>query len=228
MAKKILALCAALMAFAVVPAVASATNSPELRDPLGPVLANSTILATSNAKAVMTDASNGSVILECETALMTGKVTKNDGSNIEGDIEKAEFHNAGGAGCTGAFGAAVPVTPSTTSNPGTNGLPWCIRSTSTMVTDEFQVRGNSCNNLARPIRFILHAPFGNECIYQRTAAIIGTFTTGTGKTVLSITAGAGSEFERLSGAFPCPAKARLAMSFTLETDVSPFERVDIL
>jgi len=227
MAKKILVFVAAIMALAVVPAAASATNSPELTENGTPVKVGEKISATSVGKTIMTNASSGATVVECDTALMTGPVTKNDGSNVEGTIEKAEFHNTGGGGCSGALGT-VTVTPSTTSNPATNGLPWCIRSTSTMVTDEFQVRGNSCSGLSRPIRFILHTAFG-ECVYQRTAAIVGTFITGIGKTTLSIsTANAGSEFEKLSGGFQCPEKARLGMTFTLETDVSPFTRIDII
>jgi hypothetical protein len=225
MAKKILVFVAAIMALAVVPAAASATNSPEAVESGGTkVLVGSKILATNTETTKMTDI-NGNTVLSCENAWMTGEVTKNDGSNVEGTITAAEFKNKETTTCSGTLGSAVQVTPHPGSNPSTNGLPWCIRSTSTMATHEFQVRGNSCSGLARPIRFILHAPFGNECVYQRTAAIPGTYTTGIGSTTLAISK---VEFERLSGAFPCPDKAFLDMKFTLETDVSPFARVDII
>jgi hypothetical protein len=219
MAKKILAFCAALLAFAAMPAVAAATNSPELTENGTKVEVGKSIQATSVGETLLTD-SSGNVVLRCDTATMSGSVTKNDGSNVEGNITAANFHNTGGGGCSGSLGSTVVVT----TNPATNGLNWCIRSTSTMATHEFQVRGNSCSGLARPIRFILHAPFGNECVYQRTAAIPGTYTTGIGKTVLSIS---GVEFERLSGGFPCPAVGKLDMSFTLETGGTN-TRVDII
>jgi hypothetical protein len=219
MAKKILALCAALMAFAVVPAVASATNSPELRDSSGAVAVNSTILATNSGNTVMTDI-NGNTLLSCQTATLTGTVIKNDGSNIEGNITSALFKNHETSTCSGSIGATT-VTP----NPGTNGLPWCIRSTSAMVTDEFQLRGNECAKASRAIRFVLDLPFGIVCTYQRSAAVVGSFTTGEGKTVLSISK---QEFPLLEGGFGCPSAGYLDMTFTLETDASPFARIDIV
>jgi len=227
MAKQILAFCAVIMAFAAMPTLASATNSPELTENGTQVKVGEKILATSVEKMIMTNPSSGATFIECDTVLMTGLVTKNDGSNVELTIEMEETHNTGSGGCSGALGTIV-FTPSTTSNPSTNGLPWCIRSTSTMITDEFQMRGNACNGLARPIRRILHTGFG-ECVYQRTAAVLGTFVTGIGKTTLSIsTANAGSEFAKLSGNFQCPEKARFGMTFTLESDAFPFARLDII
>jgi hypothetical protein len=225
MAKKILVFVAAIMALAVVPAAASATNSPEAVESGGTkVPVGSKILATNTETVKLTDV-NGNTVLSCGKAWLTGEVTKNDGSNVEGTISGAEFHNVESTTCSGIIGSDVQVTPHPGSNPSTNGLPWCIRSTSTMATHEFQVRGNSCSGLTRPIRFVLHAPFANECVYQRTAAIPGTFTTGIGSTTLAISK---VEFERLSGSSPCPDKGFLDMRFTLHTDVSPYARIDLI
>ncbi|HEX6781013.1 MAG TPA: hypothetical protein VF125_03175 [Solirubrobacterales bacterium] len=221
MAKKILVLVAAIMAFGVVPAVASATNSPELVETGGKTVeVGKKILATNVGNTLMTDGSTNT-LLSCQTATMTGTVTKNDGSNVEGNIADATFKNHETSTCSGILGATT-----VTSTPATNGVPWCIRSTSTMATDEFQVRGNECSKAQRPIRFILDLPFGVVCTYQRTNAITGTFTTGEGKTVMSISH---VEFPLLeSVGFGCPSAGYLDMSFTLETDESPFARVDII
>lgn len=216
MAKKILVFVAAIMALAVVPAAASATNSPELVETtaggtVDRLATGSLIQGTNTAPTKMTNAS-GEVLLECETATMTGSVTKNDGSNVEGNITANSFINdVSGPDCSGILGPTL-----VTANPATNGLNWCLRSTSTMATDEFQVRGNSCASLARPIRFVLDVTFtGQTCIYQRTSAIPGTFTTGH-ESVLSIS---GVEFPLAEGSsFGCPSKGFLDMSFLLETD----------
>jgi hypothetical protein len=209
MAKKILVFVAAIMALAVVPAAASATNSPELTENGTKVEPGKLIQATNVGNTLMTDA-NTNTLLSCEVATMTGSVTKNDGSNVEGNITDATFKNSASENCSGSIGS-TKVTPTAA----TNGFPWCIRSTSTMATDEFQVRGNSCANLARPIRFVLDLPFGIVCTYQRTAAIPGTFTTGVGKTEMSISH---VEFPLLEGGFGCPSAGYLDMKFTLETD----------
>src|SRR4051794_30503278 len=109
MAKKILAICAALMAFAAMPAIASATNSPELVENGTRVEVGKFIQATNSGNTLMTDAS-GNTILSCEVATMTGSVTKNDGSNIEGNITAATFKNTGSENCSGSIGS-TKVTP---------------------------------------------------------------------------------------------------------------------
>jgi hypothetical protein len=209
MAKKILVFVAAIMALAVVPAAASATNSPELVHQGALVKAGTLIQATNIGATTMKNAA-GENLVSCEKAALTGNVTKNEGGNVEGDITAASFENIGAVDCSGILGA-TRVTPTAT----TNGLPWCLRSTTTMLTDEFQVRGNSCNNLARPIRFVLHPTLlGTTCTYQRTAAIPGTFTTSSTTSELSIS---NVEFTLLEGGFGCPATGFLNMKFEMET-----------
>ena len=216
MAKKILVFVAAIMALAVVPAAASATNSPQLVDTtaggtVDPLAVGALIQATNTEPTVMTNEAE-EALLKCETATMTGAVTKNDGSNVEGNITANSFRNHETIDCNGILGPTV-----VNANPATNGLNWCIRSTSTMVTDEFQVRGNSCASLARPIRFVLNVTLtGQTCVYQRSSAIPGTFTTGH-ESVLSISQ---IEFPLLAelSSFGCPTKGFLDMKFLLETD----------
>jgi hypothetical protein len=222
MAKKILALCAAIMAFAVVPSVASAANSPELVESGGGTVAvGSLIEGTNIGNTLMTDIS-GNTLLSCDIATLTGKVSKNDGSNVEGDISTASFKNLSASTCSGSIGATL-VTPSHSSNPSTNGLPWCIRSTTAMATDEFQVRGNKCSEAARPIRFILHVPLIGECTYQRTSPVVGSFSTGIGSTTLTISK---VEFPKIAGSSLCPSAGFLDMTFMLETDGTS-TRIDI-
>jgi hypothetical protein len=224
MAKKILVFVAAIMALAVVPAAASATNSPELVEETAPgvvdkVEPGSLIEATNIGETLMTDV-NGNTLVKCQTATLTGTVTQNDGSNVQGNISHATFRNHETTTCSGSLGATT-----VTANPATNGLNWCIRSTSTMATDEFQVRGNSCASLARPIRFVLDLPFGVVCTYQRTAAVPGTFVTGLGKTQLTISK---VEFPLLEGGFGCPSAGYLDMTFMLETDNETAKRLDLI
>jgi hypothetical protein len=204
---------AAFAAFAVAPSIASATNSPEITHPTGTRLATGTkIEATNIGTTIMTDASTNTLV-ECSTATMTGTLTKNDGSNVEGNITSASFSGTGSGGtCTGSFGN-ITVTP----NPATNGMPWCLRSTSTMATDEFQLRGNECSKAVRAIRFVLDAPFGATCTYQRGSAVVGTLTTHPEDAVLHVSH---VEFPLLEGSFICPGAGYLDMSFTLETDGS--------
>jgi hypothetical protein len=216
MGKKLITACmalAAFAAFAVMPAGASATNDPDLTFPTGTLMPiEEKIEGTNIGKTIMTNAAHEPVV-ECDTATMTGKLVKNDGSNVEGTIEKAEFKNHTASTCTSSSLGNVTVN----ANPATNGLHWCLRSTSTMATDEFQVRGGGCNQLARPIRFILQGAFGVTCTYQRTAALSGTYKTHPEDAILSITT---VEFPLLEGGFLCPSAGFLDMTFTLEKDTT--------
>jgi hypothetical protein len=218
---------AAFAAFAVMPAVASATNSPELLESGTRVATGTRILGTSEGTIYLRSGPDvtSSILTSCETSHMTGTLTKNDGSNIEGTIENAAFegydaeHREGE--CESAFGKL------TVTNGVGNGLPWCLRSTSTMATDEFQLRGNSCANAARGITFVLDSTTIGECKYERTTLtgpVKGTFITG-GTATASI---AGQEFKKEAGSFLCPEKGYLFMSFIIEKDVSPFPVLTII
>jgi hypothetical protein len=219
MGKWIFCLCVAMAAMAASPAGAMATNSPELVENGTRVEPGNLINGTKVTNALFTD-SSGNILLSCEVATLTGQVTKNDGSNVEVTISSAIFTNAGGANCSGSLGSTK-----VTMNPTTNGLPWCLRSTTTMATDEFQIRGNSCAGASRSMRYVLDLPFGVECTYQRSAARIGSFTTGIGKTILSSTT---AESPLQEGSFGCPSALFLDLSFTLETDDAGTNRVDLV
>lgn len=215
MHRKLITACmalAAFMAFAVVPSISSA--SPELTHPTGTTLkVGSKIDATNVGDTLMTDAGGG-VLTRCSSATMTGTVTSNTGTAIAADISTATFSGtAAGGACTGSFGSTTP-TP--------KNLPWCIKSTKT--ADQFEVRGGACSEASKPITFILDAPFGVECKYSRTSAILGTFATHPSDAVLTISK---VEFPGESTPFPCPSTGYLDMSFTLETDTPTAEPIYI-
>jgi len=216
---KLIRACVALAAFAAlaVPATASAENDITLQQPTGTSLAPThastiPVAGTSIGKTEMLDSSGG-VLVSCDTAVMTGNLETNTHTAVEGTITSAAFHDVGGPAdpCQGSIGS-VTVTPSAA----TNGLPWCLRSTNTMKTDEFQVRGNNCTGPPRAIRFVLHTAVG-QCTYERTGAISGTFTTHPSAAVLSIS---NQEFKRIAGSFLCPANGFLKMSFALERETA--------
>jgi hypothetical protein len=214
MSKKLIMACMAVAAFAafVAPATALATNDPDLTcDQGGSLCAVGTkIVGTNVGVLLMTDA-NTNVLTECSSATMTGTVTKNDGSNVEGTIETATFSGTGTNGeCTSSFGGITVET-----NIG-NGVPWCLRSTSTMTTNEFQVRGNSCSLASRSITFVLNSTTIGKCRYNRPTPAPGTYTTeATGDAILNI---AGQEWAKEEGSVLCPTKGFLDLNFTLETE----------
>ena len=218
MAKKLFA---ALMALAAIGAFAAATASanPVITHPTGTVLATGTkILGTSVGETKMT--SNLGTI-SCSDATLTGTLTKNNtAEGVEGDIESAAFTGTGttAAGepspeCTTTFAGNVSVTP----NPATNGLPWCVKATT--ATDEVQIRGGSCTAASRPIRFTMVFTSGliGTCVYQRTAAAVGTLTTDVSGQDATAEISE-QEWTKFEGGAGCPSFGKLDMKFTLETD----------
>jgi hypothetical protein len=198
MHKKILAICAALVAFAALPAMASA--SPVLQNSGVTVATGSGIKATNVTNTVMTT-SLGNIV--CSTSTMAGTLVTNSGTLIEGNIESASFSGTGASGkCTGPFGDVAVTVPS---------LPWCIKTTKT--ADQFELRGGKCSEGSREVTFILDASFG-ECKYSR-ASVLGTLTTG--GTQAHLTA-SGVEFAAEAGnPFGCPSNGKLDMTYKLET-----------
>ena len=232
MRSKLIAAClglAAFVAFAAMPALATAKNTPLVVEN-GTAVATGTKIQATNVGITKMTTSLGTI--ECSTAILTGTLTKNTTGTVEGNITSAKFGGTGAlqAGaeepeCTtkAILGGDTTVTPSTA----TNGLPWCIRSTEAMATDEFQVRGNECAKAARAIRFALDVTGIGTCTYERSSAepIPGTSTTSTTDSVLSISE---VNFPAVAGnPFGCPGSGKLDMSFTMETDVSPFTSLGI-
>lgn len=200
MQKKILAICAALVVFGLVPAGASASSY--LASGGTQIAAGKGITGTSTEKTKLTS-SAGTV--ECDTSVIHGTVTQNAGKVIEGDITEAFFHNNEKKPCSGAFGS---VTVEITS------LPWCIKQTKT--TNVFEVRGGTCGEAAKPLTFTLQTGLFGTCKYERTTGVTGNGVnvTAGGVTNAHLTVSK-SVFNRVSGF--CPATGELDFTFKLET-----------
>jgi hypothetical protein len=217
MFKKLITACLAIAAFAafVLPATASATNDPTLTHPTGTAIAVGTkIEATQIGNSIFTD-TNKNPLVTCSTATMTGEVVKNSGGNVEGTISTSDFGGTGStkAGepepeCTGSFGNVSVTVPG----------HLCIRSTTTMATDEFQVAGGGCPGTGN-VKFILDSTTIGECEYEATGAIKGDAKTHPDEAILVVrSTQEGSGAKKIRGGFFCPNSGILDMEFTLETD----------
>ena len=193
----------------VVPSSALATNSPEVTYPTGTKLAAKTkVQVTNSGESKLTW---GATTITCSSAKWKGELTKNTGSEVEATVESATFN--GGSHCsTGGEGASIVATPSK------NGVPWCLRSTPELATDDFQVRGGACGKEVLPIRLAVNTTekITQECVYERSGAIVGTYQTHPNDAVLTsnevlITRVAGS-------VVLCPASMKVDTSFTLEKE----------
>lgn len=148
--------------------------------------------------------------LTCSAAEVTGTLKKNNGTEIEADIESASYSGTATAGfCTSGLGNVT-----WTFNSATNGLPWCLRATSKMAADEFQLRGNSCASASRPIRLVYETMAATSCLYERSAALAGSMTTHPEDAVLKFTDATFLEVEPKSAS--CPDETQLDSSLTLE------------
>jgi hypothetical protein len=191
------------VAFAVLPNVASAANDPDLTYPPGTMLAPGNSLKGTNLGVLTVTGPQTQALYNCSRSVMTTTLSTNNGSEIKGVIETLTFEGTGaGMACTKL---------SVSASSATNGLPWCISSTPSMATDEFQIRGDSCSNKARPIRVEI-----NGCAYERpvTNPIVGTYATSPEDALLSLKE---IEFPKVGGLF-CPSPTFLDITYTLEVD----------
>jgi len=267
MSKKLITACLGLFALAafVLPAMASA--SPVLTHPTGTALqpvfegakskncaeGGTCITATNVGETFfMSDLSQATqtVIAQCSKAVITGSLTKNNGTEIEGDITTATFSGSGAESinsmteCTGIANLGVTANgkhavktggalEKTDNEEVSSATPWCLAASG--ATDTFTVRGGTCSEASRKITFILDSTFSKgvstECKYERTAAIQGTYTTDTsGDAVLTVVPGetaASREKTTFKGEtgnnILCPSLGTLQMSLTLETDKATAE-----
>lgn len=228
--------CIALAAFAaifVVPSIASAT-SPTLFEttaggsndlvPVGTKVVATNVAHSGTALTTKLVSSAGNI--ECETATVTGTVTKNGAGVIQGEVTTAEFRGTssnphGTIHCNGGFGGLTTVTPSHTSDE-TASLPWCMRATE---GDRFEVTGGTCaqqdEGKPKALNFRLHTATLGTCDYVRAAAtgpVIGTYTTHPADAVVTINGGENAKFTKTAGSIFCPNTGELFMAFTLTTD----------
>ncbi|HWC47403.1 MAG TPA: hypothetical protein VG448_00780 [Solirubrobacterales bacterium] len=220
MRSKLVASCVLLVVVASIaaPSLASAANTPLLVEN-GSAVAVGTKFQAGNVGRLGFTTSLGT--MECTLSEWTGEVTKNSTGTVEGKITSARV------GGTGALLNGAPAPECTTQaifggdttvtmNPAISGLPWCLRSTSAMALDEFQVRGDSCASVARGIRFTLDITNIGTCEYERTAAMSGTFSTSTTASTFSLSEVAFTKVSTES--FLCPASGKLDLTFQLLTD----------
>lgn len=215
MKSKLIAACMALAAFAAFGVAATSASAATLTSsPGGPALATGTKLqATNLGKTIMTNTAHETLI-ECETAKMTGTLETNSGGNVAGTISTSSFEGTGAGGdCTTSTGASVKITTGIT-----GGLPYCIKNTK---EDNFEVRGGSCPEAARSIKYTMDFTNGGTCGFEKSN-LTGTFTTeSTGDAIFtSNNQGNWKRFELSLGfeSIFCPSEATLDMAFTLETD----------
>src|SRR4051794_22959473 len=92
-----------LAACAIVPPIAAATNDPDLTQPTGTMLATGGKFKGTNVGVGPTFTTNsGSALLQCTKTELTGTLTKNNGSEVEADIETLNVSGTGPEGrCTG-------------------------------------------------------------------------------------------------------------------------------
>jgi len=195
-----------LLTLALMPTMATAVNEPEVTYPTGTRLATGSKVRAYSAGEVKLTSSAGT--FSCTFGQLTGTLRKNNGSEVEMDIESSGFLGTGGGDrCAGPFGETEVKGPSA------SGPSWCVRSTPAMKEGEVQVRGGNCASAAQAIRLAVTIP---QCIYEREAAsfISGTFTTQPSGAVITSKV----EYNKMSGPIICPTKWYLDSSYALEKD----------
>lgn len=216
MNRKLITAVIALIAVAAIdlPGTALAANDPQLTESGSLVAAGASIVGTTANAAL--NSTTGSTLLTCSSAKGTGKVLKNSGGTLEGELTTYTYSGTGGISadnslpeCTGSFGN-VYITVTNT--------PLCVRSTPLMAEDEGQVGGGGCGTFG-PVKFTIGSTTAGECKYETTSTLKGTFTTGGTETNLTFkNTQEASGAKLVSGGFLCPTSGMLTGSASLETE----------
>ncbi len=220
MHRKILGICAALVAlaaFAIVPAMAAAS----------PALTDAGVLAPTGTKVVATGEetskfTSGFVSVECSKSALTGTLTSNTGSNIQTTVESATFENEKEVDCSSNLGATRVTVPGLTNEGGTE--HWCIVANSETGADKGQVRPRACTaSTGGAFKFTLditNAPFLGTviCKYTRSANLTGSFVTNASPATLKLEGEPVFNLEAGSSG-SCSSEGKLVkLNTTLETD----------
>jgi len=221
MHKKILGICAAMVAFAafaIVPAMAAA--SPVLTEEGVPLLPGALITATSEGTS---EFNSGFINVACNDNWMTGSVVKNSNGAIEGTIEKASFNNKNASGvtedCSSNLGATKVTIPGLTNEGGTQ--HWCIISNAETGKDKAQIVPHSCGGSGGVFTFVLNnTPGGTICRYSRSASINATYETNVSPATLKMEGEPEFTKDEPSSFFCSPTGKIKSLNFTLETDES--------
>ena len=190
----------------------AASASPVLTFPTGTKMIVNSKISAHNIGVTKFTTPTGTI--ECSTAEMTGTLVTNLGNDFEVSIESAAYTGTGVKGdCTGT-GTIGEV--KVTTNPATNGLPWCLWSKEgVQAPDEFSLSGGKCTAAPRATRIVLdYTATKSECTFEKAAQGSGMFKTHPEDAQFTL---ADVEFTKVAGAF-CPANFKLDATLTLEKD----------
>jgi hypothetical protein len=219
MTRNLIAILAALMAFAAAPAVASA--SPELLTSTGVQVEPETEVTAVNVGSWRFTGSSGTI--ECEQVRLDGKVHTNREGKILITIQTSAWwgDDPEEQKCTSTIpdGAGGTVTWKVTPEIFTT-HHWCLEADAKFLEAEFKLTGSSCTAASEPLRFTLDAtthnglPLLGSCVIERSSAS-GTYNKNTSP--LELTLGSGMEFKLVSGGSFCPKALTLDGKARLET-----------
>lgn len=212
MHKRILAICAALVALVALSIPAAASASVTLREAGTTVPVGTKILASGDEHSIF---SGGQLVVTCNENSLTGTVVKNNGTTVETTIETASFKGTeADTRCNGGslMGNTRVIIPALTNEGGTG--HWCLKNIT--GEDKFQVIGANCGTPSGTLTFTLEGAI--VCTYTTTAAVTGTFNTTTNATLTVTPNGTTFSKEAVSNVL-CPATGAITeMKFTLSTD----------
>lgn len=181
MYRKILAICAALAALAVVPSQVSATTLKAVSGGVETTVATGSKFVAESEETLGFTSGLGTV--SCNENILTGSVDKNDSKEFQLTIEDAWFQSkltTEGTKChgTGFIGNTTVTIPGLT-NGSVKNTHWCIRSIP--GTDNWELWGNNCTTEpgTGALTFVLEDA-SITCYFKRSGTIQGTFTTDTG------------------------------------------------
>jgi hypothetical protein len=212
MRKKILAICAALVAFAAVPAVASA--SPELQTSGGAkVVVGTAVKATSVGNIIFTSSLGN---YACSTSGMTGELVQNSGSSISVTIKAAQIagSHAGTTNCP------TPIVGITMMKVTSENLHWCLTS---VEPGGWKLRGGGCTELPASLKFTFityNSSFEviGTCVYERPTSsgpVTGSYNLNTSP--LALSTGGGNQFARVAGGSLCASAWTLDFQYKFQS-----------
>jgi hypothetical protein len=198
----------------------SAPAAPVLTHPTGTAASTGTLLKATNIGE--TRFTSATLNLNCSFLTTTGTLKKNNTS--EGFQGEATSVEAGGTGtngdCTAVGSFFTGSARVTTAIPG--GLPWCMKTT---TNDALEMRGGSCSEAARSIKFAIDLTGLTTCTYERSI-LTGTFVTDTAGQDATGKLTEGQAWTLVSG-FGCPSSPTIEVEYTEEIDTSTADPVYI-
>src|SRR4051794_21214157 len=162
MHRKILGICAALVAIGALMAIpALAAASPVVTENGVKVETGKKIVAIGEEKSEF-NAGSGILKVACDDFWLTGTLVANTGTTIQGTIERASFNNKNATTgetepCSGTLGATTVSIPGLVA--GTS--HWCLHAAE-KPADQFSLVGANCGTATGTVTFVLVAG-GTTC-----------------------------------------------------------------